>query len=108
MRRPCAALAHLCKSESTEFHLLSPRQGDSTAVKVDRLTADVSLINKNCEQEEEVVMPLALTASPVAPQVSLNHNGAGIIWMGTHVLPISREKAIPCYTALEFIFVRNE
>lgn len=79
VRRPCAALAYLCKSESPEFHLLSPRQGDRTAVKVDCLTADVSLVNKNCEQEEEVVVPCALTASP--PPVSLTHNGAGIIWM---------------------------
>lgn len=44
-------------SQSPEFHLLSPRQGDSPAVKVDRVTADVSLINKNCEQEDEVVTP---------------------------------------------------
>lgn len=50
VRRSCAALAYLCKSESPEFHLLSPRQGDGAAVKVDRVTAGVSLINS--EQED--------------------------------------------------------
>lgn len=77
-------LANLCKSESPAFHLLSPRQGDRTAAKVHRVTADVSLLTDNCEQEEGVVTPLVLTASPVGPQVSLNHNGAGVIWMGGH------------------------